>query len=306
MPSSTFSPRTILITGANKGIGYEAAKLLAHKLPKTTILLGTRSLDNGANAVQKMKDAESAHSFDNVKPIEIDVTDKSSITKAAEQVKSEYGSLDVLMCNAGVAGSAGETAETVMAVNVDGVHDCIEAFLSVIPASGLITVVTSEVGAWPTHAAPPQLQKILTTPETITWPIIQQLEADWLKANKGEAHEQPWPATDEMATGMYCTSKALINAYLRSWALQHQQPKLVIVCPGYCATDLNHNSGFRTAAKGGESVSWPILNFDKAESGQFYQDGGVQPFVADVPQYAKDGFKKMKEEAEKKGQAEKH
>ena len=305
MPSSTFSPRTILITGANKGIGYEAAKLLAHKLPKTTILLGTRSLDNGANAVQKMKDAESAHSFDNVKPIEIDVTDKSSITKAAEQVKSEYGSLDVLMCNAGVAGSAGESSEMVFAVNIDGVHDCIEAFLPLVPATGLINVTTSEVGAWATHAAPPQLQQLLNTPQDINWPLIQQLEADWLKADKGEAHEQPWPATDGLTGSKYTTSKALINAYLRSFSLQHPQPKLVMVCPGYCATDLNHNSGHRPASKGGESVSWPILNFDKAEAGLLHQDGKVIPFVDEAPQYAIDGFKKMQEQEQKRAKAEK-
>ena len=234
-----------------------------------------------------MKDSHSAHSFDNVKPIEIDVTDKSSITKAAEQVKSEYGSLDVLMCNAGVAGSAGETAETVMAVNVDGVHDCIEAFLPLMPATGLINVTTSEVGTWAMHLMPPVLQQLLNTPQSITWPLTQQLEADWLKADKGEVHEQPWPSdTKYPLTGKYTTSKALINAYLRSWPLQHQQPKLVIVCPGYCATDLNRHSGHRPASKGGESVSWPVLHFDEAESGQFYQDGGVISFVQPVPEWA--------------------
>ena len=300
----------MLISGANKGIGYEAAKLLAHQMPHTTILLGTRSLDNGHKAVQKMKDSQqqggsgSQHSFDNVKPIELDVTSKTSLDKAAQHVKSQYGRLDVLMCNAGVAGGHGETAETVFATNIDGVHDMIEAFLPMIPATGHITVVASEVGTWAVDEMPPQLQQTLTSPQTATWPLIQQLESDWLKAHKGEAHEQPWPDTNKIATGAYSVSKAIVIVYLRYFASQHKQPKVTITTPGYCATDLNHNSGYRTAAQGGESVSWPVLHASEAESGQFYSDGEVQPFIQPVPEYAKANFKQMEDEIKTKQQAQ--
>ena len=295
MSSSTFSPRVVLISGANKGIGYEAAKLLAHQLPQATILLGTRSLDNGEKAVQRMKKESQAHSFDNVKPIELDVTSKQSLDRAAQQVKSEYGSVDVLLCNAGVSGGSGETAEQVFAVNIDGVHDMIEAFLPLIPATGLIDVVASEVGAWGTNEMPPELQQMLTTPQTVDWPLIQQLESDWLKANKGEAHEHQWRNTKYPLTGSYTTSKALLIAYLRSFALQHQQPKLVITCPGFCATDLNRHRGHRPASKGGESVCWPVLHFGEAESGQFYQDGVVHPFVVAAPEWAVQLYAKVAE-----------
>ena len=302
MPASTSSSgKVLLITGANKGIGYEAAKLLAQKLPHATILLGTRTLDNGHKAIQRMKEEGSSsggqHTFDNVKPIELDVITAASIDKAAQQVKSEYGSLDVLMCNAGVAGSNGETAETIFAVNVGGVHDTIEAFLPIIPAaSGSIVVVTSEVAAWATDALPSQLQQKFTSIDSVTWPLIQQLQSDWLKAHKGEAHEQPWPDTNNPGTGAYSISKALINAHLRSFALTHQQPKLVITCPGYCATDLNHNSGTRPASEGGESVCWPLLHPAEAKSGQFYQDGHELAFVKEAPDWAKEAFKRFAEE----------
>ena len=222
--------RVILITGANKGIGYEAVKLLSRQVPNAILLLGCRSVDNGQKAILRMRDEQQqhgGHNFDNVKVVELDVTQTASIASAAAQVKSEYGRLDVLMCNAGVAGGAGESADTVFAVNVDGVHDTIEAFLPHVPASGLIVVVASEVGAWATAALPPQLQKILTSPNTVNWPLIQQLEADWLKAQKEQPHEQPWPPTNKAATGAYAISKALVLAYLRSFALQHAQPKLV-------------------------------------------------------------------------------
>ena len=70
-----------------------------------------------------------------------------------------------------------------------------------------------------------------------------------------------------------------------------------VVCPGYCATDLNHNNGLRPASKGGESVSWPVLNQSEAESGQFYQDGHTHPYSMTIPQWAADGFKKFDEHA---------
>ena len=68
-----------------------------------------------------------------------------------------------------------------------------------------------------------------------------------------------------------------------------------IVCPGYCATDINHHSGQRPASKGGESVSFPVLHPSEAEAGQFYQDGHVHPFVVPMPQWAVEGFAKMDE-----------
>jgi len=301
MPSSPSDKQVILVTGANKGIGYEAVKLLSHQLPSSTILLATRSLDNGQKAILKMKQEESSHAFDNVKAVELDVTKQASISKAAELVKKEYGRLDVLICNAGVAG---ESAQTVFAVNIDGVHDCIEAFLPIIPATGQIVVVASEVGAWAVAAMPAELQQKLTAVDSITWPAVQQLEADWLSFQKGQPAEQPWSATDHPVTNSYSISKALVIAYLRWFALQHAQPKLVIVCPGYCSTDINHNSGGRPAFKGGESVCWPVLHPAEAESGQFYQDGAVQSFVKAMPQWAADGFKKHAEEAAAKAKAQ--
>ena len=232
MPSSTATAasQVILVTGANKGIGYEAVKLLSRQLPNAVLLLGSRSLDNGQKAVEKIKSeltSDSAGAADNVRALELDVTDKASIEAAAARVKSEYGRLDVLMCNAGVSGAGGESAETVFAVNVDGVHDSIEAFLPLIPSSGQIVVVASEVGSWYAGTLPPALQQTLTAAEGVSWPLVQRLKADWLKAYHGQPSEQPWPDTHKTAGNYYLSSKAHVLAYLRGFAKQHPQPKLV-------------------------------------------------------------------------------
>ena len=80
-------------------------------------MLGTRSLDNGQQAIQKLKDEQQQGgdgAVDNVKAVELDVTKHASISAAAAHVKSEYGRLDVLMCNAGVSGgSRGECGDRV-------------------------------------------------------------------------------------------------------------------------------------------------------------------------------------------------
>ena len=308
MPSSTPAKTVILITGANQGIGYEAVKLLSVQQPDSIVLLGTRSLDNGQKAILRMKEEQQQQQqgdnastgsrsvlFDNVRAVELDVTKRSSIDAAAERVRNEYGRLDVLMCNAGVSGGNGESPETVFDVNINGVHNTMEGFLPLIPANGLIVAVASEVGAWAANDWPPELQQKLTSPgslSSLTWPLVQQLEADWLAAFKGAPHEQPWPI-DALPKSPYPTSKALVIAYLRSFALHSPQPKLVIVCPGYCSTKLNHHTGPRPAAKGGESVCWPVLHPTEAETGHFYQDGHEHPFLAPMPQWAVEGYKKM-------------
>lgn len=281
---SSVDKRIILVTGANKGLGYEVVKQLSQRFPHGTIFLGTRSLDNGQKAIARMQDEKSAK-VDNVKSIELDVTDKQSIARAAQVVKAAHGHLDVLVCNAGVSGLNGESAETVLSVNVDGVRDTIEAFLPVLTPTGLITVVASEVGAWAMDALPAKLQETLSAPQDITWSRIQQLRADWLAYKKEQKHEEPWPPVT-LVVDTYGVSKALLLAWTRWFALQQPQRKVVIVCPGYCATDLNKHTGPRSAAVGGESIIWPILHAE-AESGKFYQDGKQLNFLVAAPEWVR-------------------
>lgn len=80
--------------GANKGIGYHIAHQIAVGDPSMTVLLGARDTAKGEEAAKKM-------SLKNVKPIVIDIDDQASIQTAADQVKKDYGHLDILCNNAG-------------------------------------------------------------------------------------------------------------------------------------------------------------------------------------------------------------
>ena len=279
---SSTDQRVILVTGANKGIGFEAVRLLSEQLPSATILLGTRSLANGEAALSKLQQSPNkpaGASYSNVHPLVLDVSDAASVSKAAEEVKAKHGRLDVLINNHGISNVDGDRlSPQVVDVNLHGVHRCIEAFLPLMPPHSTLVTVSSEVGSWTTHKCPPELQQRLMDP-SLTYAQITELGTAFFTPSHG-----PWGGDMH---GAYGVSKALCSAYMRRVALEHQEIKVVVVCPGYCATDLNHNMGFRTAAQGGESVIFPVVHGDRAAHGKFYQDGKELEWNCAAPAFYK-------------------
>ena len=87
--------KTALITGANRGIGFETARQLAQKGFK--VLVGARSEESGKEAEAKLKDEGFDAEF-----ILLDVDDAKTHTSAAQYVEENYGKLDVLINNAGI------------------------------------------------------------------------------------------------------------------------------------------------------------------------------------------------------------
>ena len=285
---STPDQLVVLVSGANKGIGLEAVRLLSEQLPHATILLGTRSTANGEAALTKLRQQAKPSAYSNVQPIALDVTDKASIAAAVQEVKTKHGRLDVLLNNSGIASVDGQQVhQGILDVNLYGVRDTIDAFLPLLPPSSLLVTVSSEVGAWTTYDSKPDLQHTLLNPATLTWPTLDTLARESVTTSKPGTPSSPWPAL--FAT--YGLSKALVSAYMRTVALQHPQLKVAVVCPGYCATDINHNSGPRTAAQGGESVIFPITHaFD---SGRFYQDGKELEYSYPTPAWVKEQMANM-------------
>lgn len=90
------SGRTILVTGANTGLGFEAALVLAGRGART--LLGCRSPERGAAAKRRILDA---HPSADVEVVELDQGDLASVRRAAERVLTDE-TLDVLVNNAGI------------------------------------------------------------------------------------------------------------------------------------------------------------------------------------------------------------
>lgn len=92
--------KTVLITGANKGIGFETARQLLQK--GFFVFIASRNPGNGLTALEKLK----AEGFSNVESIELDVTDLCSIQTAREKIVEKVSVLDVLINNAGINGGS--------------------------------------------------------------------------------------------------------------------------------------------------------------------------------------------------------
>ncbi|MFC6254863.1 SDR family oxidoreductase [Secundilactobacillus hailunensis] len=85
-----------LITGADKGIGFETAQALGQK--GQHVLIGARNQERGEKAVKQLEAAGVKADF-----IQLDVTDKAQIKTAADKIKTDYGYLSILINNAGIA-----------------------------------------------------------------------------------------------------------------------------------------------------------------------------------------------------------
>ncbi|MDZ8257797.1 SDR family NAD(P)-dependent oxidoreductase [Nostoc sp. ChiQUE01b] len=93
--SEDLKGKVALITGANKGIGYEIARQLGSR--GATVLIGSRDIGRGQEAANKFRFSQI-----DARTIQLDVSDQKTINSAAKQIESEFEKLDILVNNAGI------------------------------------------------------------------------------------------------------------------------------------------------------------------------------------------------------------
>lgn len=238
-------PTTIaLITGANKGIGLQTARLLGAR--GMTVLAGARDEQRGRDAERALRDEGTDATF-----VPLDVTDEKTIQRAAEWIDGEFGHLDVLVNNAGIARGVGSPSETtvetmreVFEVNVFGVVATTNAMLPLLrrAAAPRIVNVSSEVGSI----------TLMTDPESPFYGLC----------------DLPYPSSKtalNMVTAMYAKE------------LRDTPIKVNAANPGYCATDLNGQSGFLTPEQGAQvAVHLATVPADGPDGALWgYLEGGV-------------------------------
>jgi NAD(P)-dependent dehydrogenase (short-subunit alcohol dehydrogenase family) len=200
-----------LITGANKSIGFETARQLLQQ--GYYIYLGSRNLENGLGAVEKLK----AEGLTNLEAIQIDVSNDESVKAARVEIGQKTEVLDVLINNAGISGAMPQTTSTDLAVfkqvfdtNLFGVVRVTQAFMDLLQKSAQprIVNVTSGLGSLTLHNDP-------------TWKYYN------------------------VKAAVYNTSKAALNMYTITLAYELRDTpfKVNAVDPGYTATDFNQHSG---------------------------------------------------------------
>jgi NAD(P)-dependent dehydrogenase (short-subunit alcohol dehydrogenase family) len=233
--------RTVLITGANKGIGFETAKQLAEL--GYYVYLGSRDEALGAEAIKKLH----ASGITNVESIRIDVTDSRSIQQAAAKLESHPGSLDILINNAGIAGAQPQhiattdinVLRTVFETNFFGAVQTTQYFLPLLEKSAapVIINVSSELGSLARHSGPER--------------------------------NPNWDNFDA-----YSCSKTALNAFTLALANQFRNTKFRInsVTPGYTATDLNQHRGLQTAEEGAGFIVKQATIGPDGPTGKFLKD----------------------------------
>jgi NAD(P)-dependent dehydrogenase (short-subunit alcohol dehydrogenase family) len=130
-----------LVTGANKGLGYESARQLIER--GHTVYIGARSVERGEAAATNLGG----------KFVQLDVTDDVSVGTALGVIAEREGHLDVLVNNAGISTAADVTASEALKVfdtNVIGLIRVTQAALSLLEKSGnpVVVNVSSALGSF--------------------------------------------------------------------------------------------------------------------------------------------------------------
>ena len=199
-----------LITGANKGIGFETARQLGRL--GIAILLGARDRERGRRAAETLC-AEGVQA----RPIVLDVTDQSTIDAAAAQIEREFGKLDILVNNAGIF------IEKQPAI-------CCE------PENLRRTFETNFFGAFAVTKALLPLIRMSAAGR------IVNLASDL--ASLGNTSDPNW-ALYEHVYFAYAASKVAINAMTVALArdLRNTPIKVNSADPGFTSTDMNGHTG---------------------------------------------------------------
>jgi NAD(P)-dependent dehydrogenase (short-subunit alcohol dehydrogenase family) len=234
--------KTVLITGANKGIGFETAKQLAQS--GYFVYVGSRDKTKGTDAIKRLKDL----GISNAEFIELDVTNIDSIQKAKETLESKIESLDVLINNAGISGGLPQNMSSikmddlrkVFDTNFFGAVQTTQQFLPLLKKSNepRIVNVSSELGSLSVH-------------NTTQNPNYKIYDA-------------------------YSCSKTALNAFTVMLAneLGDSSFKINSVTPGYTATDLNNFKGTESAEKTAKVIVKYATVSSDGPTGKFFKEAG--------------------------------
>ena len=209
---------TTLVTGANKGLGFETARRLV--ADGHIVYLGSRDPERGRLAAQRL----------GARPVVLDVTDDASVEAAAKAIEAD-GGLDVLINNAGIERRTADTG--------------------VIGAAQVTADMMQEVfgknvfgGVRVTHAVLPRLLRSAA-------PVIVNVSSGLASISRVATEGTPAHAYPGVA---YPASKAAVNMLTVQYAKAFPQMRINCVEPGYTATDLNGHSGTQTVEQGVEII----------------------------------------------------
>jgi len=232
---------TALVTGANKGIGYEIAAGLGALGWRVGV--GARDDARRETAVEKLR-AAGVDAFG----VPLDVTDDASVAAAAASLDR----LDVLVNNAGITGTLPQEPTR---VELDNIRATLE-----VNVFGVIRV---------TNALLPLLRRS-AHPRIVT-----------MSSTVGSLTRQTADAGDTgPISAAYSPSKTYLNGVMVQYAKELKDTNILVnlACPGFVATDLNGFRGHRTPEQGAAIAIRLASLPDDGPTGGFFEDAGVVPW----------------------------
>jgi len=231
-----------LITGANRGIGFETTRQLLQK--GFYVYIGCVDLKNGLEAVEKLK----AEGLTNTEAIQLDVTDEHSVKTAREEIGRKTEALDVLINNAGINGGTPpytaleakpEEFEAAFHVNVFGVARVTKAFIDLLQKS-----------------SEPRMVNVSTSVASLT------LQSD-----------PNWPAYSYAKYAVYAASKAALNMYTvhLAYELRDTAVKVNAVCPGLTKTNFTGFNGGEVSVAANRIIKYVLID-KNGPSGKFFSE----------------------------------
>ncbi|KAI0391903.1 hypothetical protein F5Y17DRAFT_438785 [Xylariaceae sp. FL0594] len=220
--------KIILITGGNTGLGLAIVKALAESPNAYDIIVGSRSVSKGEQAVEEVK-KEFPQTVSTFSTIQIDYESDESLEKAAAELSNKYDHLDVLINNGGVnfdwevmegKKSVREAFNRAYDTNVSGTHILTHllAGLLVKSSQGRLLFIASGTGSLSQTTDEPNFSAALVN----------------------KSPPAGWPKPVALAATTYRCSKTAMNMLMREWRriLLNDGVKVFSIGPGLLATNL--------------------------------------------------------------------
>ena len=231
--------RIAVVTGANRGIGFEVCRELAHK--GIDVILTSRDQNKGIAASQQLKDEGLSVNYH-----QLDVTDTASIDDFSRFVESEFGRCDILINNAGIFPDAEDASDP----SYPSVFD---------------TKIETMRKAMETNVYGPMLlcQALLPLMKKHNYGRIVNLSSGMGQLTHMNGH---YPA--------YRVSKTSINALTRIVSEELKDFNILVnsMCPGWVKTDMGGPGATRELPEGADTVIWLATLPDDGPRGKFFRD----------------------------------
>ena len=232
--------RIALITGANKGIGFEISRQLADR--NTKILVGARDEGKGMDARNKLRgDGCDAHF------VNIDVNNPSSIKSSIQHIDTQFKRLDILVNNAGIL--------------IDPQTNYLELDLDTLNQ----TLVTNTFGPMLLGQASVPLMKRNNFGRIVN-----------MSSTLGSLTDMANPNSDYagVLAPAYRLSKTLLNGITILLANEVRGTNILVnaTCPGWVRTDMGGNEAPLSPAQGAETPVWLATLPDNGPTGGFFRE----------------------------------